>query len=438
MKFFNLYFALVVGTSLTTVSCNQQVSENVSKETDAIMKLDGFTIEGATVLAFGPDNVLFIGNSNSAKIHAVTTKATALKDPVPFNLEGFDVAISKKMGIAPRDVIVNDMKIHPVSQEAYIAIRLGHQPTAKSVIAIVSPISADIRLLEVNSSNSTSALINNPASSELLFWEETPASTLTITDIDYNDGFIYVAGLTNSEFASTLRKIKYPFDKQQESVNSIEIYHAVHTQNETRAPIRTMVFSELNGASTLLASYTCTPLVTIPTAEIKEGASITGKTIAELGYGNTPIDMLVVTTQGFDGTMSKSLLVTNKNRGGSMIPLASVEAGAKGKGMAGQQAMFASGLEGINEIPTANVMQVDVQNPQMLGIVRRNIATGDIDLVSELTGSFLRLSDFISEYDFPDYRYPENQMGQGTKKYHDMVKQMEGFPDLTSEKMGRN
>ena len=46
--------------------------------------------------------------------------------------------------------------------------------------------------------------------------------------------------------------------------------------------------------------------------------------------------------------------------------------------MEGQQAMFATGLEGINEIPTANVMQMDVQNPQMLGIVRRNIETGDI------------------------------------------------------------
>ena len=61
--------------------------------------------------------------------------------------------------------------------------------------------------------------------------------------------------------------------------------------------------------------------------------------------------------------------------------------------------------------------------------------TGDIDLVSELTGTFLRLSDFISEYDFPDYQYPEVQAG--TKQYHDMVKQMEGYSDLTSEKMGR-
>lgn len=422
-------------------SCNQKLSETattVKTSTATIANLDNYTIAGATVLAFGADNILFIGNSKEAKVHAVKTVATALQNPVPFNMEGFDLMLSKKLGIQPREVIVQDMKIHPVSQEAYVAVRMGHQPNAKSVIAIANPATNDIRFLQVNPSNSTSASIKNPASADLMFWKEIPASALTITDMDYNEGYIYVAGLTNSEFASTLRKIKYPFDDTQESVNSIEIYHAVHTQNETRAPIRTMLFDELDGKSTLIASYTCTPLVTIPTAEIKEGSAVTGKTIAELGYGNTPIDMLVVDIQGFDGSISKSLIVTNKNRGGTMIPFASVEAGDKGKGMAGQQAMFATGLEGINEIPTANVMQIDIQNPQMLGMVRRNIETGDIDLVSELTGSFLRLSDFISEYDFPDYRYPENKMGQGTKQYHDMVKQMEGYPELTSEKMGRN
>ncbi|MEM8565423.1 MAG: hypothetical protein AAGF85_03120 [Bacteroidota bacterium] len=440
MKNINIPSILVVLIFLVLTSCDQkeeQSSATTTTSTSTEISLDKYELSGVTVLAFGAQNILFIADSKEAKVHAVQTTATKLEDPIPFNLEGFDTMLAEKLGVSPRDVIVQDMKIHPESQEAYVAIRVGHQPGAKSIITIVHPATKDIRFLEVSPSNSTSTTINNPASSELVFWEETPANTLTITDVDYHDGYIYVAGLTNSEFASTLRKIKYPFDDTQESLNSLEIYHAVHTQNETRAPIRTMLFDELNGQSMLLASYTCTPLVTIPTTEINAGAAVTGKTIAELGYGNTPIDMLVVTTQGFDGTMSKNLLVTNKNRGGTMIPFSSVEAGAKGEGMFGQQAMFATGLEGINEIPTANVMQIDVQNPKMLGVLRRNIETGNIDLVSELTGTFLRLSDFISEYDFPDYRYPENEMGQGTKQYHDMVKQMEGYPDLTSERMGR-
>ncbi|MEO0507297.1 MAG: hypothetical protein AAF090_14175 [Bacteroidota bacterium] len=424
---------------LVSIGCKDQ-SINLpttadSTDKSSIVLDDKVWLNGANVLAFGPDNVLFIGDSKAGKLHAVQTQANELKDAIPYNLEGFDMLMAKKLNIEPRDIIIGDMKVHPVSQEAYVAIKLGHQPDAKSVIAIVNPASQDIRLLEISEENSQSVSIKNPASPDLVFWKETAASALNITDIDYNEGFVYVAGLTNTEFASTLRKITYPFSENQEMVHSIEIYHAVHTQNETRAPIRTMLFEEIDGSSTLLASYTCTPLVTIPAKEIKEGADVKGKTIAELGYGNTPIDMLVVTTQGFDGSTSKSLIVTNKNRGGTMIPLNSVMAGINGDGMAGQQAMFASGLDGIQEIPTANVMQVDIQNAQMLGMVRRNIETGDIDLVSELTGTFLRLSDFISEYDFPDYEYPEAQAG--TKQYHDMVKQMEGYPDLTSDKMGR-
>lgn len=423
---------------LLSVSCKDTSNNknDITKNEENSSKVinDNMLINGANVLAFGPDNILFVGDSKGGKVYAIPTKANELKDAVPYNMEGFDIMMAEKLNIESRDIIINDMKIHPVSQEAYVSIKLGHQPDAKSVIAIVNPATKDIKLLDIND-GAKSVSINNPASSDLLFWNETPASTLNITDIDYNEGYVYVAGLTNSEFASTLRKIAYPFTDTQEMVNSVEIYHAVHTQNETRAPIRTMLFDELDGKSTLLASYTCTPLVTIPTDDIQKDADVKGKTIAELGYGNTPIDMLVVTTQGFDGSMSKSLIVTNKNRGGTMIPLNSVIAGAKGNGMAGQRAMFATGLDGIQEIPTANVMQVDIQNPQMLGMVRRNIETGDIDLVSELTGTFLRLSDFISEYDFPDYQYPEAQAG--TKQYHDMVKQMEGYADLTSEKMGR-
>ena len=437
MKFKQILLGLLV---LLVMSCKQSESNNGadssidSESKDETILSKNAELPGATILAFGPENVLFVGDSKGAKIYAIPIQAEGLEDAVPYNMEGFDRKMASELGIAPRDIIINDMKIHPVSQEAYVSIKLGHQPDAKSVIAIVSPMGSNVRLLEV-SEGSSSVSINQPASEDLSFWKETPASALNITDIDYHDGHIYVAGLTNSEFASTLRKIKYPFTESQEMVNSIEIYHAVHTQNETRAPIRTMLFDEVDGKSTLLASYTCTPLVTIPTEQIQSGANIKGKTIAELGYGNAPIDMITVMTQGMDGSVTKNLLVTHKNRGGTMVPFASVVAGAKGNGMEGQQAMFASGLEGIQEIPTANVMQIDVQNQQMVGVMRRNIETGDIDLVSELTGTYLRLSDFISEYDFPDYQYPESQAF--TKQYHDMAKQMEGYPDLVSEKMGR-
>ena len=84
-------------------------------------------------------------------VHAVTTESTQVSDPVPFNYLDFDLKIAEELGIRPRDLIVQDMKIHPVSQEAYVAVKKGHQPDAPTMIAIVSPMSPDIRFMEVGS-----------------------------------------------------------------------------------------------------------------------------------------------------------------------------------------------------------------------------------------------------------------------------------------------
>ena len=425
-----LVVAAVVLTAATSFSL-------IEKTDSSSLRMEEISLPGATVLAFGPDNVLFIGDSKGAVVHAIKTEGQEVKDPIPFNLTDFDRVIAKELDIDTRDLIVNDMKIHPASQEAYLAIKKGHAADAPSMVAIVSPMNGQVRFLDVTGSNSSKVSIKNPAASDLTFWRDIPASTLTITDIDYHDGFIYVAGLSNGEFASTLRKIAYPFDEKQEATAGIEIYHAVHTQMETRAPIRTMAIANLEGEPTLIASYTCTPLVTIPISEIKAGSSIKGKTIAELGYGNTPIDMITYMSQEQDGSFDEKLLVTHKHRSGSLISIKDIAKAAKGKGMEGMMAQMPTGTEGMNITysPTASVLHVDNQNQMMVAMLKRNMETGGLDLVSELKGVFLRLSEFISEYDFPDYQYDEKQAM--TKQFHDMIKPMEGYPELVKEKTGK-
>ena len=389
-------------------------------------------LPGASVLAFGPDNVLFIGDSKAGIVHALSTAGDSLKDPVPYNFLDFDLKLAEALDMQARDLVIQDMKVHPISQEVYISVKKGHQPNAKSVIAIANPMSPEIRLLDISQSDHSQISIKNVASEDLTFWRDIPGSVLNITDIDYYEGNIYVAGISNGEFASTLRKIAYPFDGQQSSVGGIEIFHAIHTQNETRAPIRTMHIAELEGVPTLIASYTCTPLVTIPLSEIQEGNKITGTTIAELGYGNTPIDMFSYMAQEQDGSFDQKLFVTHKHRSGSLISMKEVAAAAKGKGLDPEKG-YAGTPEGlpITSMPTNTVIHMDNQNQMMVAALKRNLETGGLDLVSEIKGVFLRLSEFISEYDFPDYTYDEKQAF--TKQFHDMIKPMEGYPELTSE-----
>ena len=77
-----------------------------------------------------------------------------------------------------------------------------------------------------------------------------------------------------------------------------------------RAPIRAMAVITLEGVDHLLAAYTCTPLVQFPMSDLKPGAKIRGKTIAELGNRNRPLDMIVYQKGGKD-----YLLLANSSRG---------------------------------------------------------------------------------------------------------------------------
>jgi hypothetical protein len=87
----------------------------------------------------------------------------------------------------------------------------------------------------------------------------------------------------------------------------------------TNAPIRTFTPYEIAGNAHLLAAYTCTPLVKIPVSDLKPGAKVKGTTVAELGNGNTPLDMVVYNKGGKD-----YLLMINTSRGVMKIDLEKV------------------------------------------------------------------------------------------------------------------
>ena len=61
---------------------------------------------------------------------------------------------------------------------------------------------------------------------------------------------------------------------------SIEIYHGAHGKFETRSPIRTFAAYEAGGEQSLIAAYTCTPLVRIPISSMQADTKVVGKTVA--------------------------------------------------------------------------------------------------------------------------------------------------------------
>jgi hypothetical protein len=141
----------------------------------------------------------------------------------------------------------------------------------------------------------------------------------TITQIKYVNGQVLIAGLSNEEFSSSLRSIPYPFQNYSKAAG-IEIYHGSHGRFETNAPVRTFVPYEINHQQSILAAYTCTPLVKIPVSDLKPGSKVKGTTIAELGAGNRPLDMIVYEKGG-----KHYILMANSSRGVMKLPADNLE-----------------------------------------------------------------------------------------------------------------
>jgi hypothetical protein len=135
-----------------------------------------------------------------------------------------------------------------------------------------------------------------------------------VTDMAFADGKLWVAGLSNEEFASKLRAIPYPFTKA-DGGTSVEIYHGNHRQLETRSPVNAFVPYTIDNKPYLLAGYTCTPLVKFQIGDLKPGEKVRGTTIAEFGAGNRVLDMIVYRKGG-----QEFLLTTNNSRGVMKIP----------------------------------------------------------------------------------------------------------------------
>jgi hypothetical protein len=141
----------------------------------------------------------------------------------------------------------------------------------------------------------------------------------SITDLAYVDGQVFIAGLSNEEFSSNLRSVRFPFGGA-DTGSSVEIFHGNHGRWETNSPVRTFVPYEVEAETNLLAAYTCTPLVKFPISQLKPGTKVVGTTIAELGNRNRPLDMIVYKQGGVD-----HVLMSNSARGVMKMSMRGIE-----------------------------------------------------------------------------------------------------------------
>ena len=260
-------------------------------------------VKSISALAFGPDGVLFIGDAQSASLYAVDTGDTKASGKEDINVEKIDSTIADTLGTTTANIAINDVKVNPASGNVYLAVT--RKGTGGG--SLVMKLDRAGRLAEF-------ALKDVPFASIKIQNLSDKNKQDAITGMAYVEGKVIIAGLSNEEFSSTLRTISYPFADAAKPT-SVEFFHGAHGKFETNSPIRTFVPYKISGADYLMAAYTCTPLVRVPVADLKPGAKIHGTTIAELGSGNKPLDMIVYTKDKLD-----YILMANSKRGVMKIP----------------------------------------------------------------------------------------------------------------------
>ena len=278
-------------------------------------------------LTFGPDGVLFAADAQDVSVFALQLGAVAERGaPGTRRVDGIDNKIAALLGTDAASIQITDLAVHPKTRNAFISVVRGQAPRSTSVLVKVDGAGA-LEVVGLDAVKYSKIKLPNPpgeitplplAGGREFAVPNYPGSKpphpafgiQTITDIQFSQGRLWIAGLSNEDFASKMRSVAYPFLTADSGV-SIEIYHASHGQMETRSPVYSFLPQQIDGEDFIVAGYLCTPLVTIPMKSLmKEGQKVVGKTIAEFGNQNRPLDMISYRKDGRD-----FILMSNTARG---------------------------------------------------------------------------------------------------------------------------
>ena len=269
------------------------------------------TLESAGPLAFAPKGILLIGDPQAAAVYAIDTGDRIAGDATQKpRVEGIDDKIASLLGTEKDQIQVKDLAVNPLSGTTYLMVARGRGAKATPVIVRLTragklseqPLK-DVPYAKAAITNAVVGKQRQEAITHMAFYKDR----------------VWIAGLSNEEFASNLRSIPFPFAKADKGT-SIEIFHGAHGKLETRSPIRVFAAYQVNGEDNLLAAYTCTPLVKLPLKQLQPDVKIKGTTVAELGNRNRPLSMIVYRKDGKD-----FVLMANSSRGLMKIPLANIE-----------------------------------------------------------------------------------------------------------------
>jgi hypothetical protein len=262
------------------------------------------------VLTFGSNGVLYAADPLATTIYALELQSGGAVQGTAA-VRGINERIAALLGTGATEVAIRDIAVEPSSRNTLISVMRGQGADAKPAILRVDG-AGDVTLVPLTDVRFQAVTLPNPANANV--GGRNNPRTQSVMDMAFVKDKLIVAGLSNEEFASKLWSIGYPFANADRGT-SVEIYHGSHGALETRSPVYSFVPYTLGSETHLIAGYLCTPLVKLPLSALTPGARVVGTTIAELGAGNRPIDMITYSKGG-----QEFLLMSNTSRGVMKIP----------------------------------------------------------------------------------------------------------------------
>ena len=327
-------------------------------------------ITSINAMTFGPQGILFIGDSKSAEIIALDLSNHPASDHAKIGIENLDGQIADMLGADIDQIQVTDLAVNPENKNIYISV---HHSSGKALLfQVVNNTLKQVSLDEISHSKTA---VSNVVDQEAKDRRGRSLRKWAISDIHYSNQKIMLSGLSNQEFASTFRSIDFPFNEKQMH-SSLEIYHAAHGKYETHAPIKTFTTTQINGKPHIIASYTCTPLVVFPMDELAPGKHSKGKTIAELGNWNTPLGIIEMEKKG-----NRYILVANSSRALMKIKITDIEDFGDSLDSKVEERSGTAGVDFIN-LPFVNVQHLEKLNDTQFLMIQRN-GSGDLVLKTE-------------------------------------------------------
>lgn len=410
----------------------------VHMTTDALAESPALDLQFAGALEFATDGTLFVGDNHRGAIYAFDLQEPAPEprrrarrrraetepEPrtMPTSIGNIDAQIADLLGVRAGAVEINDLAVHPGTNEIYLSVtrvtNFGSQPA----IVVVSH-ERELRLLDMPSIPFLKQELTAFPDAETTFAVrglgsampplprdiakgDIPVRSLAIMDMEYFEGELFVAGVAHENFLSTLRRMPVPFDGTQ-SIANVEMYHIAHDNYESRAPIRAMSIQNIDGKPQLVGAYTCSPVVLVPLDAIEDGAKIRANTIMDMGNGQ-PLDMVSFDMQG-----EPALFVTSNSRTPQVIPIGGLQ-GARSVtaddfergpkldmhplmpfGPAGKAVMF-------DGVP----LHIALLDDRFFVSVTRDAYTGSLNLDINMASFPNRLHNFFAEFDFPKTERP--------------------------------